>query len=260
VSALKFIFDLDSTIVFGGQPISDGIRGALLELTACGHEILFASARPVRDMLPVIPESLHHCTMIGGNGTLIGKDGQVAAPRLFPDELLKELFRLIEARRTPYLLDGVWDYVYTGPDDHPILRNLDIARLARNVSLNELDPVVKVLLLPDAPDDADLWMEVLSRYDVSIIRHHSELIIDICPGGISKWSALQFLGVEERSFVAFGNDANDQAMLQHARYAVRVGEYEPLAACAHETICLGEGCEERIAGRIIALAQQFRQG
>jgi len=60
---LKFVFDWDGAICFKGQPISNKILEALSELRD-EHEIIFASARPIRDMLPVIDPSFHHLTMI----------------------------------------------------------------------------------------------------------------------------------------------------------------------------------------------------
>ena len=130
---------------------------------------------------------------------------------------------LIEEHQIPNLIDGEWDYAYTGPDDHPILNNLDRARLARNVSLHELNHVVKILLLPRSPSEMDILTAELSILHLNVYPHHREQIIDINPGGISKWSALQCLGIEENDYIAFGNDANDLIMLQKARYAIRIG-------------------------------------
>ncbi|MGG3025562.1 HAD hydrolase family protein, partial [Brevibacillus parabrevis] len=48
---MRFIFDLDGTICFKGQPISKSILDCLLELEQEGHTVGFASARPCRDML-----------------------------------------------------------------------------------------------------------------------------------------------------------------------------------------------------------------
>lgn len=57
---LPYVFDLDGTIVFQGKPISKAIVKAIKELERRGHEIIFASVRPICDMLPVIDESLYH--------------------------------------------------------------------------------------------------------------------------------------------------------------------------------------------------------
>lgn len=53
---MKFVFDLDGTICFKGQPVSEKILSALSKLTDQGHEVIFASARPIRDILPILRE------------------------------------------------------------------------------------------------------------------------------------------------------------------------------------------------------------
>ena len=50
-----FVFDLDGTICFKGKPLSQEICAALDECIQIGHEVVFASARPIRDLLPVLP-------------------------------------------------------------------------------------------------------------------------------------------------------------------------------------------------------------
>ncbi|WP_317914320.1 HAD hydrolase family protein [Carnobacterium maltaromaticum] len=50
---MKFVFDLDGTICFNGGPVSPRMMNYLKELSV-DHEIIFASARPIRDLLPVI--------------------------------------------------------------------------------------------------------------------------------------------------------------------------------------------------------------
>lgn len=138
MSILKFVFDLDGTICFKGQPISITILQALAELNDEGVEVIFASARSIRDMLPVIDEAFHHYTMIGGNGSLISKNGKVIKSDSFSSNELNEIKRLIEQYNATYLIDGEWDYAYTGPIDHPILLNLDPAKLAKKVNLESL--------------------------------------------------------------------------------------------------------------------------
>ncbi|MEC1535480.1 HAD hydrolase family protein [Bacillus sonorensis] len=53
---MNFVFDLDGTICFEGQPVSEHLLMAFEELKAQGHEVIFASARPIRDLLPVLHE------------------------------------------------------------------------------------------------------------------------------------------------------------------------------------------------------------
>ena len=80
---MKFVFDLDGTICFKGQPLSAGIIAALEECVKNGHEVIFASACPIRDLLPVLPESMHKFSMVGGNGAFVAKNGEIQETAVF---------------------------------------------------------------------------------------------------------------------------------------------------------------------------------
>lgn len=253
---MKFVFDLDGTICFQGQPISSKIVQSLSALHNSGMEVIFASARPVRDMLPVIDEAFHHCTMIGGNGSLIYKEGKLVKSHSFSINAINEIKKLIDQYRAAYLIDGVWNYAYTGPDDHPILQNLDPANLAEKVALDSLQPIVKVLIL--SSNDMEQLCEQLLKLDVYVHVHSNENVLDISPSGINKWSALNSLGVKDKSYVAFGNDANDTAMFEHALHTVMIGDHRQLASLANEKIPLSGDYEQEIADKIRMLSEKYR--
>src|SRR5690625_3951025 len=136
VPCMKFVFDLDETICFNGKPISEEILTAIELLTEKGHEVIFASARPIRDMLPVIHKRFHHYTMIGGNGSLIAKDEKVIHSSAFSAQEINKINQLIKKSDATYLIDGEWDYAYTGVIDHPILKNVDQGKLAQLVDID----------------------------------------------------------------------------------------------------------------------------
>lgn len=50
---MKFVFDLDGTICFKDQPVSEKILVSLEKLVVLGREVIFASARPIRDLLRI---------------------------------------------------------------------------------------------------------------------------------------------------------------------------------------------------------------
>src|SRR5690606_36243702 len=129
---------------------------------------------------------------------------------------LKNIFQLLRTYDVSYLIDSDWDYAYTGPVTHPILNNLDPQRLAKNVKLDKLQSIVKILMLTS--NNMGEVEEQLRKMDVVVHSHGSEGVLDISPKGIDKWSGLQQLDVKEGEYIAFGNDANDIAMFQHALY------------------------------------------
>lgn len=253
---LKFVFDLDGTVCFSGQPISNRILHSLSEVTEAGIEVIFASARPIRDMLPVIDESFHHYTMVGGNGSLISKEGKVIKSNSFSTNEMNEIKNLINQYNATYLIDGDWDYAYTGPDTHPILQNLDPAKLAEMVILESLDSVVKVLFLTS--NNMGELAEKLSKLNVYVNKHSNENVLDISPSGINKWSALKALGIKENTYIAFGNDANDISMFENALHTVMIGNHEQLAPFAKETISLSGDYEQEIAEKILSLSKEYR--
>ncbi|WP_280954061.1 HAD hydrolase family protein [Lactococcus protaetiae] len=67
-----FVFDIDGTICFNGVKIADDILSALTALEKHGHQLVFASARPVRDMLPLLANFSENF-LIGGTVRLFGK-------------------------------------------------------------------------------------------------------------------------------------------------------------------------------------------
>ncbi|MBP1903605.1 HAD superfamily hydrolase (TIGR01484 family) [Paenibacillus turicensis] len=197
-----FVFDLDGTICFKGKPVSELILTKLDQLKEQGHEIIFASARPVRDMLPVIHPRFHQHTLIGGNGALVYKKGEALHTGAFHPELRHCLEQLLAEHQATYLIDSDWDYAYTGPLIHPILNNLDTHKLAKHRELQQLKDIVKILIL--SANDYETLKQKLAEYDIVVHTYTDENLIDISPSGINKWYALQKLGILEQSYIAFG--------------------------------------------------------
>lgn len=231
---MKFIFDLDGTICFSGKPLSERIVQALDALIEKGHEVIFASARPIRDLLPVLPSHMHHFPMVGGNGAFIAKDGEVVSTIHFDTQTSESILKLIEEFDAAYLIDSHWDYSYSGSDDHPIRRNVDPEQRAKNVTPSELDELVKVVILSSV--NGEQLLDQLHKLPVMIYRHGQEDIIDISPKGVNKWTGLQQLGLETQRFIAFGNDANDIEMFRHSAHSVCVGEHTELGELATEKV------------------------
>lgn len=254
---MHFVFDLDGTICFTGNPISDKILDALAQLTRDGHEVIFASARPIRDMLPVLRSDFHDYPMIGGNGSLISRQGKMIKSFSFSSEEMEEILKLITQFDATYLIDSDWDYAYTGPDDHPILRYLDPHKLANLVTLDSLPSIVKVLILTSKNNE--LLAERLSSLNVYINRHRSEDVLDISPNGIHKWSALRILGIEKRQYIAFGNDANDITMFENALHSVMIGYHEQLASIAKDSILVDEYTEDNIVAKLKEISNKLKQ-
>ncbi|MBN8191261.1 HAD family phosphatase [Bacillus sp. NTK074B] len=254
---MKFVFDLDGTICFKGEPVSERMVQCLLDLKSSGHELFFASARPIRDMLPVLDVRLHSYPLIGGNGSLLYQGGEVIHSNSFHPNDLEKIHELIDQYEATYLIDSEWDYAYTGPNDHPILDFLDPANLARSLPVESLNRIVKILLLTST-NYQDLSKD-LKSLDIVVNNHTNEEVVDLSPAKIHKWSALSTFGVSEMDFIAFGNDSNDVSMFKKAKHAVMVGYHEGLSGYADEHIPLIDDYEGEIIKKLKELSFTYTE-
>ncbi|MDA2236481.1 HAD-IIB family hydrolase [Bacillus cereus] len=241
---MNFVFDLDGTLCFDGKSIDTEIIKVLQELKLEGHQVIFASARPIRDLVPVIPKSFHEGLLVGGNGTFTYDHGQIQVTH-FEQQLLDKLIAVIHQHQLNYLADGQWDYAFTGDIAHPIYRNIDKTN-SKNIPLEQLLPVCKLVLFQ--PNEEVL--EILEAFPVTVTHYKTEHAIDISPLGINKVKGLHVLNIQE--FIAFGNDNNDQCLFEHAVHSVCVGN-NTVKRYAKENIERAD-----VAGKIRALMGKYR--
>ncbi|MGM0852768.1 MAG: HAD-IIB family hydrolase [Bacillota bacterium] len=225
-----FVFDLDGTICFKGEPLSNEICEALDVCRELGHEIIFASARPIRDLLPVLPKRYRHFRMVGGNGAFTYENENMSVHSFTP-EVADSIKKIIEEYQLTYLIDSDWDYSYTGDAHHPIFRNLDPEKRAVNKQLAHLTKITKIVLF--TTDQA--IKQKLDHLPVQIYEHGNEALIDISPSGIHKLEGLRRLDVLPGEFIAFGNDHNDGELFKNAKFSVCVGQH-PISANATTVI------------------------
>ena len=99
---MQFVFDLDGTICFEGKPVTKSILNSLEQLTEKGHEVIFVSARPIRDILPILHKRFHGYKMVGGNGSLICMNGDIKQNAEFDNITLEKIKILMEEYHATY--------------------------------------------------------------------------------------------------------------------------------------------------------------
>lgn len=212
---MNFVFDIDGTLCFDGKTIDGSIIEALNELSDEGHEIIFASARPIRDLVPVIPPNFKQGKLVGGNGCFVSDNGEITSS-FFDSQLVEKLHKIIHTYELTYLADGEWDYSFTGHKDHPIYKNIDQSS-AQNREFTSLSKICKLVLF----NPTEAVIEEVSKLPVTVTPYKNENAIDLSPLGINKVHGLETLHITD--FIAFGNDSNDQYMFEKAVYSVCVG-------------------------------------
>lgn len=223
------VTDFDGTICFDGVTISRDIESALQKLHLA-HRLIIASARPVRDLVPVLPASLTDVDIIGGNGAFTRINGVISCTA-FPRDVWMLLLRCLSGHEGGILADSSWDYHYSGSYTDSVIPKVHQTGTARNLPLQELGEVAKLVVLSPSPE----LVAALELLPVRVYQHGSENMIDISPKSINKAEALSRMGVRPLEFIALGNDSNDVDLLASARTAIRVGSHSSLSF-AHHTI------------------------
>ncbi|KGR79435.1 HAD-IIB family hydrolase [Ureibacillus manganicus] len=212
---MNFVFDIDGTLCFDGKTIDLSIIEAINELTEEGHEIIFASARPIRDLIPVLPSNFKKNKLVGGNGCFVSDNGKITTS-YFDPQLVDQLHNIIHTYDLAYLADGKRDYSFTGNKDHPIYKNIDQST-AQNRELASLSKICKLVLF----NPPEAIIEEINQLPVTVTLYKNENAVDLSSLGINKVYGLQKLQITD--FIAFGNDSNDQCLFENAIFSVCIG-------------------------------------
>ena len=70
-------------------------------LRLANHNVIFTSARPIRDLLPVIPE-FEDDTLIGDNGSIISKNRQIEIVSVINEHDISLIKKLIKKYQLSY--------------------------------------------------------------------------------------------------------------------------------------------------------------
>lgn len=252
---MNFIFDMDGTICFNGKPISKNILHFLLELQESGHFVGFASARPCRDMLPVLDDRFKDHLLIGANGAMTYYQGRPHHFSPIPTGLAEEIIHILDDYHAEYLIDDKWNYACNFELHHPFLKNVDPLKLANRVEIGQVQSFIKIVIL-SCNHFAEL-AERIKQLDVTIHYHSAEGILDITYKGVNKMAALEQSGLSLETFICFGNDMNDLPLFKKAHHSVLIGEYEPLLMIAREQILVDEQIEKNIIAKLQELSTAF---
>lgn len=214
---MNYVFDIDGTLSFDGVSISREITSALNKLTLNNNQIIFASARPIRDMYNIVPK-IKDMILIGGNGafTQVNEEINVIS---FSDKVANKIISFIKENDYEYMLDSDWDFTYRGSLNHPLYNNIN-KDIAKNLEVDQHKSIAKLVIFN--PDDKVI--NFFTKLNIEINYHSNENLIDLSPQKCDKYSALKRLGVDD--FIAFGNDANDISLFKNAKYSYCVGDSE----------------------------------
>ncbi|MDW8544621.1 MULTISPECIES: HAD-IIB family hydrolase [Staphylococcus] len=216
------VMDVDGTICFNGISIEEELRNEIHRLTK-KHKIIFASARPIRDLLPVI-KTFENESLIGGNGSIISTNKVVSVVGNIPKNEFTEIKSIIVENNLEYIIDGSFNYSANVSKENKIFRQLDPDNLAECLGMREIVNPIKIILVGLSNELFSYLKNQLKKYEdkLSINYHETENNIDITAKEINKYTTLKRI-IGSQPYIAYGNDINDYELLKYSQKAYYVG-------------------------------------
>ncbi|ODN43664.1 HAD-IIB family hydrolase [Piscirickettsia litoralis] len=219
---LKYVvLDVDGTILEPDSNISWETEQAILALVESDFEVIFATARPYRDAIPVLPKSLQHLTIIGCNGGLIYENHQLVTSMILNNQLVEEALALLNAHDIAFVVDGVLDYA-TCDKYHDFYHYLEDEPKALDAVL--VNGVVKIMVLDEHQPVLTRLNQWENEARCTLQFHRNEVMYAVSAPGVNKLQGIKTLGLDPQKCIMFGNDLNDLELLRHAGQAYVVGE------------------------------------
>lgn len=225
-----FIFDLDGTIIFNNQFLNKDVESLLLKIKEDGHEIIFATGRPLREFKNVMPLWAHEQPLGLFSGVVSYHKDKLIRSNGIDSVHLPHIAEFCLENNHPFIMDSL-TYYY-----HPHMANMVFGFLADNtkefhvsdMSQFITNEVYKVWVFDMEAHD---YFSDYSKTNGLLIKHHSyDKCFDIVPLDCNKYiSVLPFISefANEDIFI-FGNDYNDYELFKHFNNSVLFGNVEEL--------------------------------
>ena len=233
--SVQLIFsDLDGTLINDDLKVTAATRDAIRRQIINGNIFVPASARLPKGMMTVVNQILKVCPFISYNGALaLDETGKVLISRFFNAKEAAEICRYVDEQDN----DAAWNiysgYVwYCSEEKSPRVEHEEsIVKVQATPTTIEqiakLQGVHKGLIMGE-PEDLDrMQAELTAKYpDLTFVRS-SKILLEIVLKGVSKASAVRIVaqeyGVDLKNCIAFGDNYNDEDMLEEVGYPFLMG-------------------------------------
>jgi len=267
VSFQLLVLDVDGTVTDSQHQVTPAAREAVRQVQDAGIQVLLATGRRYRDVLPIAAELGLEGPLVTASGGLVKQpsDHRTLFRAGFPANLLGEVVAaIVAAGHEPVVYTDSYDQ---GFDFHcRTLESLDVTGrptgfgeyLNCNQQLARVDPNLHRSPPTDAfagfamgPRDSMDLLETrlaaafpadLSLHTIRSPRYR-DWLCEIAPAGVDKWSSVLQLasgwGIPPEAICAVGDDRNDLPMIEGAGLGVAMGNARPEVRQAADRIVAG---------------------
>ena len=210
------ISDLDGTLLRSNKTVSNYSVTILKKCKRVGNELVFATARPPRDIYKHIPHELKNDIVICYNGAIVIKGNDILYKMEISKKTVLEIIDVAKKYNMNNICVEINDKLYS---------NFDVADYFGKIpceilDLKDLDfkEAFKIIICNNQSINPEL-LKHLPKECKGVITDNGTLC-QIMHSEVSKWNSIKYvledLNYESSDVIAFGDDYNDLEMIENS--------------------------------------------
>ena len=252
--------DIDGTLVNSRDELTAETREALVRAGKAGIQVVLATGRRYSQTLHLVEPLGIDVPLITASGALVKdpkRNHYTLHKTAFDPPALRQILKLIDQGGFDPLLcadtyaDGFDFYLARNKVRTPELQeyldmNPEGGRIWPNL-VSDPPPEVFLVFTMGTKDQMLVMEQILhgslsGRISTHVLRspRYRGFLVEIAPGGVSKWSGVKRLaeswGIEEAAICAVGDDVNDIQMIRAAGLGVAMGNALPEVKAAADRV------------------------
>lgn len=224
VKCKAVFFDIDGTFYdhVTNQILPSSIQ-AVKELKEKGYKVALCSGRPLR-MAKELPlfENISWDGFVGSAGNVVYDENlNILVKKGFADEELQNIFSIAKEKDIACYVNG--EDVYLTKDDEEAKKVLKQFHVEIPKEIREYktgDQVEMISMFKGYDYDYSAFLKVKDLR----LQKSSGVIMDIVKDGVNKVhgidALMEYWGLKEHGYIAFGDSMNDKEMLEHANIGI----------------------------------------
>ncbi|MBO1582888.1 Cof-type HAD-IIB family hydrolase [Bacillus sp. XF8] len=217
------VVDLDGTLLNSSKQIDDYSVEVLSEVMKNGHIIVFATARPYRDIKRILPDNLNKNVVICYNGATVISDDKVLFEKGITYSVTRNILNHFLDHNYYQICLEINDKLYSNFNTKEFFGSSEFELIDLNTF--DYDLVHKIIVC--SKDGIKQRIVDNIPTECSPVITDDATLCQIMSTNISKWNAIEYLiemyGVQRSNIISFGNDFNDFEMIKYSSVGVAMG-------------------------------------
>ncbi|KFX04003.1 hypothetical protein KP22_14205 [Pectobacterium betavasculorum] len=213
-----FVFDIDGTIVFNNVHLSKSLESEILKLSAIGM-VIFATARPFRDVKQVLPNTLWSSDIVCMNGSAYYKNQVPQKVKYIKENVAGDVIDYLLSSNVPFVADNDEGFYLTNHD-------IDFFQYTKRCGI---EPISNIEYMKER---GVCKIQVFDKNHIGYFSDIDDVVVhdysnvgffDISSTLVDKSDLIFEFNLKHYYVTAFGNDVNDVEILKNSDLSICVG-------------------------------------